>query len=301
MKYNVESIEQKLIAHGKLFGISLNLKDPVTIQDKIAWLKVHDSTPLKTRCADKILVHEYCKEKLGKDICIPIIKVYNSANEIDWNELPDKFAIKCNHGSGMNIIVNDKSKLDKKNAVSKLDKWMKTDFSTRNGCELHYHDIVRKIFVEEFKAEEGKSDITDYKVWCFNGSPKFIQVMNGRSTDKYANHYDLEWNYFDAKRSNLKTNPNKLDNKPKNLNLMIEYSKKLSADFMLVRVDFYEINGELYLGELTFTPNSGIIKFSDKSQSIKYGNMLKLKKEKCNEEKGTNNTLQYAIINGMFS
>lgn len=266
----------KLIAFFKRFAINLDLKNPKTISDKINWLKIYHSTPLKARCADKVLLHDYCKEKLGKDICIPLIKTYKNVDEIKWGELPNSFVIKCNHGSGMNIVVKDKSKMNKDEVKAKLNKWMNKDFAFQNGYEMHYTLIKRQILVEEFKKDEKHSDLTDYKVWCFNGKPDFIQVFNNRTTNKYCNNYTLDWQYFKDNRIDLKSNPNALDPKPVNLDKMIEYSKILSEDFPFVRVDFYEINDELYLGELTFTPNSGIFRYRDNKEGLILGNKLKL-------------------------
>ena len=143
--------KDRLIAIGKRVGLNLDLDNPKTIQDKINWMKLYDSTPLKTRCADKIQVHEYCKEKIGEDLCIPILRVYNKVEDIKWDELPNQFVIKCNHGSGMNIIVKDKTKLNIPEAEAKLRWFMKDDFAFHVGYEMHYHDIPHKIFVEEYK------------------------------------------------------------------------------------------------------------------------------------------------------
>ena len=260
-------------------GVIINLDKPRTIQDKINWLKLFDSTPLKSRCADKILVHEYCKEKLGEDICIPIIKTYDKASDIKWDELPKQFVIKCNHGSGMNIIVKDKSKLDKAAARAKLDKWMKEDFSFRNGYEMHYHNIRHRILVEKY-MNDGHCDLTDYKFFCFHGIPKMCLVVADRN-DKSATHrnyYDMDFNYINLSKTKNKSNPKKLDKKPESFELMKEYAEKLSADFKFVRVDFYEIDGKVYLGELTFTPAAGIFNYTDKKMEVKIGEMLDLTK-----------------------
>lgn len=284
---------------GKKIGLNFNLDNPKTIQDKIQWLKLHDTTPLKTKCADKVKVHEYCNEKLGKDICIPILKVYNNTNEIKWEELPQKFVIKCNHGSGMNIIVKDKNKLDKQDAVKKLNKWMKTDFAFQNGCELQYHNIERKIFVEKFEEDQNQKDsLLDYKFWCFNGKPKFMTITDGNGHGKMA-FFDCNFNELDIRRTDFK----RLENckKPINFDLMIEYSKKLSEDFKFVRVDFYEINGETYLGELTFTPNSGFFKFTNEKYNKTVGDMLDLNPQAPKPEpKPRNKKVVYTCISGNY-
>ena len=123
MEYSIDTekyIDKMISFVKRVSGLDINLKNPVTIQDKLCWLNIYEPMKLKTKCADKLLLHEYCKEMLGVDLCVPVIKVYNNTSEINWDELPDKFVIKCNHGSGMNIIVKDKSKLDRNGSISLL-------------------------------------------------------------------------------------------------------------------------------------------------------------------------------------
>lgn len=262
----------------KRFGLSDNILNPQTIQEKIQWLKIFDSSLLKTKCADKIRVHEYCREKLGTDICIPILKTYSKASDIKWDELPQKFVLKCNHGSGMNIVVKDKNGLNKADAINRLNKWMATDFAFQNGYEFHYHDIPRKIFVEEYKEDSTqKSSLFDYKFWCFNGTPKFMTINDGQGHGKMA-FFNAKFEKMDVERVGFAPLPNPV--KPLNFGKMIEYAGKLSEDFKFVRVDFYEINGEVFLGEMTFTPGSGFFNYTDKKYDKIFGDMLDLKNKK---------------------
>ena len=254
----------------RVTGFDINLKNPVTINDKLCWLNIYEPMKLKTQCADKILIHDYCKEKLGVDLCVPIIKVYNNVDEIDWNDLPDKFVMKCNHGSGMNIIVKDKSNLDIRGAIQRLNKWMDWDFSMANGFEAHYHDIKRKIFVEEY-MNDGHDTLHDYKFWCFNGEPKIYTINdgNGHGDIMYYRMDDTPWNLYDV--------PIHEDyKKPETFDQMVDYAKKLAEPFKFVRVDFYEINGKVYLGELTFTPGAFIFKYKNPQNHIEMGKLLKL-------------------------
>lgn len=253
----------------------LNLEKPELFTEKQQWLKIYDSSFLKTYCTDKITVHDYVKDKLGKDICIPIIKTYDNPDEINLNELPNQFVIKCNHGCKMNIIVKDKSKLNFASVKQTLNKWLNTDYSLHNACELHYRNIPHKILIEEYKENQGHSDLTDYKFYCFNGNPIFCQVITDRHSGERMSNYDMEWKYrpeYDwVMYKSLSDLP-----KPKHYDLMIEYARKLSADFKLVRVDFYEVNDEVYLGELTFTPYSGFQKYRNPLMDKQLGDMLKL-------------------------
>lgn len=259
----------------KRCGLNIDLTNPKTIQDKLTWLNIYDTDSMKCFCADKIKVHEYCKEKLGKDICIPIIKVYNKPEEINFDELPNKFVAKCNHGSGMNIIVKDKSKINKKEIISKLNTWLGRDFTFQNGFEAHYHDIERKCFVETF-MDDGNVTLYDYKFWCFNGEPKFYTINDGYGHSKWMYFYDMNQNKLSYMRTDFQGHPTTNVRQPSKFNEMVEYAKKLSEPFKFVRVDFYEIDGTVYLGELTFTPGANYFRYKNHEDEIKLGNMLKL-------------------------
>jgi len=229
-----------------------DFKNPKTFTEKIWWLKIYDSTPLKSFCADKLHLHDYSIQVLGKDICIPVIKVYNKVEDINYNELPNAFVIKCNHGSGYNIIVKDKSNVNKAEIAKKIKKWMSEDYSFVYDCELHYHLIDRKIYIEEYKES-----LNDIKIFCFNGRPMFCQVDKHFSEHR-MNFYDCNWNYIPwISNSTYPANPHIQDAKPTQLNEMLELATLLSKDFKFVRVDLYPREDGIYLGELTFTPGGG--------------------------------------------
>lgn len=279
-EYSVKTTDyiNKMFRFCETQGVNINLDEPRTIQDKLAWLNIYDVNPLKSICADKIRLREYCADKLGKDICIPIIKVYDSVEDINLNELPQSFVLKCNHGSGMNIIVKDKKKFNLQKAKNKLSAWMNDDFAFRNGFEAHYHDIERKVFAEEYK-EDASNGLADYKIICFNGKPTFIQVIYDRfGKEKHLNYYDTNFNFVSITRRDFKNNPSFKDKKPENLDTMLSYAKKLSEDFKFVRIDFYEVNGEVFLGEMTFTPGALAFKYQNDEDNLKMGNMLNLLK-----------------------
>ena len=218
-------------------------------------------------------MHEYSKKILGKDICVPIIKIYNTTEEINFNELPDKFVLKCNHGCGMNILCNNKSKLNITDAKYKLDKWMKKNYALE-AFELQYLKVKRKIFAERYLMD----DVKDYKIYCFNGKPKFIRVQKSLPdhSGKINNYYNLDWtlNEIETGLKHFFRRPDIEFEKPKNLNLMLEYSEKLSSEFSFVRVDLYEIDDTVYLGEMTFTPSNCGFNCKDINQSLYLGNML---------------------------
>lgn len=269
-----EKYKEPLINLCKRHGIGYNLDNPVTIQDKLNWMKIYDSTPLKTRCADKIQLHDYCKEKLGVDLCIPIIKTYDKVGDINWDELPNQFVIKCNHGSGMNIIVKDKSTLNIADAERRLQGFMNDDFAFHVGYEMHYHDIPHRIFAEEYMSDEGqKQSLYDYKFWCFNGEPKFYTINTGNGHGNIL-YYWMNGEPFDPYGLFNNKNPFK---QPKTFDKMVAYAKVLSEPFMFVRVDFYEINERTYLGELTFEPGAALFKYKNPEYNKIMGDMLEIK------------------------
>jgi glycosyltransferase involved in cell wall biosynthesis len=285
--FDTEYIKNELIKYGKNIHCPINLDNPITIQDKINWLKVYDSTELKSKCADKILIHNYCKEKLKKDICIPIINIYNNAYELlqNWDNIPNYCVIKTNHGSGFMIVIKDKSKYNKYDIYNKFKKWLMIDFGLDHyGYQIHYSNIKRKILVEPLMSGINNDKLLkNYKIHCFNGNPKIIEIYtsDGPSNDtrERINFYDLNFKLLNISQYHHERDENRKDAIPVNYNEMIKYSKLLSKDFKFVRVDFYEIENILYLGELTFTPNNGFIKYinDDKWQTSKYlGNLLKL-------------------------
>jgi hypothetical protein len=259
-------------------GLKYDENNLLTINDKLNYLLIHESPDYKSKICDKIRLHEYSKNKLGKDICVPIIKIYKDINEINLKELPNKFVLKCNHGSEMNILCNNKEKFDIEQAKKSLSKWINIDYGF-NSNEFQYINIKREIFAESYLGE----NVLDYKVYCFNGNPKFIRVQKKMNDGlKINNYYDLDWNLTDIETGlpHFYRNPEVMFEKPTNLDTMIEYAKKLSDEFVFVRVDLYNINGNIYLGELTFSPSNNRMRFKDKKQRIYLGNLLDITKIK---------------------
>lgn len=270
-------IKQKILLKAKQRGFTnFNIDTPITWCEKMQWLQLNDNIELRAKCADKILVHDYCKDKLGKDICVPIIKIYNSENEIDFDKLPQRFVLKCNHGYAFNIICRNKNQLDKTEVCRKIKIWLNTPFG-ESSLEPHYLKIKRKCYSEKFIENTGQLEVTDYKFVCFNGTPTYCQILNGRHTlDFHLNYYDMDFNFVNISRTDVKNNPGKIDKKPQKFELMKKYAEILSKDFRFVRVDFYEVDGTVYLGEMTFTPATGFIKWTEPSIDKKFGDLIKL-------------------------
>lgn len=255
-------------------GRELDLNNTETFNEKIQWLKLYDSTPLKTKLADKYLVREWIKEKIGEKYLIPLLGVWDKFDDIDFEKLPNQFVLKANHGSGWNIIVKDKTKLDKKMAKKKFDEWLDRNYAFVSGLELHYLNIQPKIIAEKYIANLD-GDIYDYRIFCFNGKPKYIWLDKGSGTSYHKrNIYDLNW-----KLQNYRvTYPNfseKIE-KPKVLSEMLKCAEELAKGFIFVRVDFYYINTHVYFGEMTFTSQSGTGKWEDENENLHYGKLIKL-------------------------
>ena len=253
-----------------------------TIQSKLTYLIVHESPDYKSRLVDKIRVHEYAKKVIGKDICVPIIKIYNNVNEINFDELPNKFVLKTNHGAAMNVIVSDKSKLNIDEAKKNLDKWIKRNFGLEGG-EFQYINVERKIFAEEFLKE----GIEDYKIYCFHGEPKMVRVqkvndLKSSTRKKVNNYYSLDWELLDIEtgRPGFYRDPKITFEKPPHFDLILSYARKLSAEFAFVRLDFYDVNGRVYLGEMTFSPSNVCFTLKNMEQSKAMGTLLDITKIK---------------------
>lgn len=236
-----------------------NLTSPSTFNEKMLKLKLenYNHNPLVKQCADKYAVRRYVDGKGLGDILVPLISVYDDPNQIEWNKLPRQFVIKWNFGCHMNIVCKDKCLLDKSLAKKKLRWWkgMKT-FLINSELQYKVNDKDKKIIVEQF-LDNGKGDSPeDFKVYCYNGVPRYFLVCCNRQEDGRADYFyfDTNWKFmpFDIKNQNLSDGQS--IKKPDNLNLMLSYSKTLSEGFPFVRVGFYIVGNKIYFGELTFTP-----------------------------------------------
>ena len=255
-----------------------NLDDPQDFNEKLCWLKVYDypKNPLVIQGADKYLVREYIKNKLnqcgGDLILVPLLGVYDSADEIDFDALPDSFILKCNHGCAYNILVNDKNKLDISVTRKQLKKWLKEDFSLFNA-EPQYHYIPRKIVCEKHLGEK----LIDYKFFCFNGKVDFYYVSEGLLDDRTARmkHYLRDGAVAPFQRQGYADAHFTYDDAVKK---MIEYAEILAAEFVFVRVDFFLVGESIYFAELTFTPGGGYNELTPSSCLLELGRKLKLPK-----------------------
>lgn len=234
-------------------GKFLDLENPETFNEKIQWLKLYDSTLLKTRLADKYLVRRWVKDKIGEKYLIPLLGVWKTFDDINFDELPDQFVLKTNHGSGSVLVVSNKMELDKIDAKNKFDKWLKKNYGCMGGQELHYWNIKPVIIAEKFI--DSIDHLCDYKFLCFNGEVKYIWVDSNRFIDHRRDFFDINWNHISVIQKC--SNADHVPKKPDNMEEMIHLAQVLSQGFSHVRVDFYNIKGKIYFGEMTFTSANG--------------------------------------------
>ena len=265
----------------KCMGYVPDLDNPKTLNEKMQYLKLHDywKNPLISQCTDKYSVREFVKKKGCAEILNELYHVYDSVEEIDFDALPDVYVLKCNHGSGGNIFCHDKKKLNIEEAKQKLQKWMKDDFGLERA-EYSYEGIPRKIICEKFiETEDGKPP-KDYKIFCSYGEPKLLFVASDRYEGKTKfDYFTPEWEWIPVKNGHPNAGPNLP--KPERLGDMLEYARKLSSEFPLVRVDLYCEFDQIIFGELTFLHFGGVTPFDPPEYDRKFGDLFPIElKEK---------------------
>lgn len=240
---------------------NLDLKEPKRYTEKLQWYKLYHRDPLMTVCADKYDVRSYVKKKGYEDILVPLYGVYEHADDIDFEKLPKKFVLKTTNGSRTNLICEDKSKLNIEKTKKTLNNWLKKRTS-KAGREWPYYNIENRIICEKYLEKDKNNDLVDYKFMCFNGKVEYLIINSERFTgnELRLGIYDKHFNQLPYKRKGIKNTDSKLK-KPENYERMIEISEKLSEEFPHVRVDFYNIDGKIYLGEMTFFHGSGYVEF----------------------------------------
>ncbi|MEQ2678569.1 ATP-grasp fold amidoligase family protein [Enterocloster citroniae] len=245
----------------KQTGEKLDLECPKNFNQKIQWLKIYDNVPEKSILSDKYLVRNWVREKIGEKYLISLYGVWSNADDIDFKIIPKPFVLKSNHGSGMNLIINEKYKFNENRLRKVADRWLKTPYDM-SGMEQQYYTITRRIIAEKFIVQKD-GNLMDYKIHCFNGEPQFIQVIGDRNLELHTAkecYFDLKWN-----RNNSLYNTYQQyevpPKKPECLHEMLEIASCLSKGFIYVRVDLYIIEEGIKFGEMTFTPASGIGKW----------------------------------------
>lgn len=257
----------------------LNLTNPKSFNEKLQWLKLYDHRPEYTIMVDKYEVRKYISEQLGEEYLIPLLGAWDSPDAIEFEKLPEQFVLKCNHNSGLGMcICKDKSKLNYCKVRKELKKGLKQDYYLTSR-EWPYKDVKRKIICEKFLENKNGGEILDYKIHNFNGEPKMILVCSKRFSKEglHEDFFDTDWNKLYLGRPNCFRTKEKID-KPKELEKMLSFSKKLSQGYPFMRTDFYEVDGKLYFGEITFYPASGLEKFAPEKWDNILGEWIKLPK-----------------------
>lgn len=252
----------------------LNLENPRTFSEKLQWLKLHDRHSEYTQMVDKATAKDYVASIVGDKYIIPTYGIWNSVDEIEWDKLPNKFVVKATSDSGGVIICKDKSNLNIQAAVAKLKKQGSRSYYYQNR-EYPYRDVPHRYIAEAYMEDESGYELKDYKFFCFNGEPKFVQI----DFDRYSNHrrnvYDINWNLLDLQIKFPKGH-DRVFPKPENYDEMVEISRKLSKGIPHVRIDLYNANGKIYFGEITFFHESGMAVFTPLEWDYKFGEFLKL-------------------------
>lgn len=256
-------------------GQELDLQNPVYYNEKIQWMKLNYHEPILNQLVDKYEVRQYVKERIGEEYLIPLYGVYDDIKEVKFETLPDKFVIKLTNGSSFNYICNNKNEKEISKIKERFSKWINIDFYAL-GREWAYKDVKNRIVIEKYLEDNSKTELKDYKIFCFNGQPKFIQVDYCRFTNHKRNLYTTAWEYMPIEIE-YESDPNEIIEKPGNLEEMLDCASKLSEGFPHVRVDFYYLNSKIYFGELTFYHGAGYLNYKPKSFEKKMGDWINLK------------------------
>ena len=259
-----------------LFKRPLRLRHPVTLNEKLQWLKLHTyhNNPLITQGADKYRVREYLKQAGCGEILNTLYGVWDTVEEIDWDALPESFVLKCNHGCAYNILCPDKSKLDIPKAKALLNRWMKEDF-WKKLAEVQYRQIPKKIICEAYLGKD--TPPVDYKIYCFHGRASYVLTCCEREggAPKFY-FFDREWKLCPINRDSRNAEPGFTLEQPHCFAQMLSYAELLSKPFPFVRVDFYHVDDRIVFGELTFIPSGGLDTNRLPETDLLFGSLLRL-------------------------
>ena len=260
-----------------IMGYKLNLRNPQTFNEKLQWLKLYDRKPIYTTMVDKYEAKEYVKNIIGEEHIIKTLGIYNSYEEIDFDLLPNKFVIKPTHTSGDVYLCDNKSKINHKELKRKIKKWLKRDYYMVHR-EWPYKNIKPRIIIEKYLCNEKNKELIDYKISMFNEKHAYTLVCSDRKTDLKFTFFDNKDNFIELTQENCPNDKNvKL---PINYKKMLELAQKISKGTIESRIDFYDINGKIYFGEITFFDSAGFGEFNPEEYDLKFGQMLKLPKRR---------------------
>ena len=254
----------------------LNLENPQSFNEKLNWMKLYYHDPLSVKLVDKYLVKDYVASMIGEEHVIPTLGHWNSFDEIDFDKLPNQFVLKTNHDSGGVVICRDKLSFDRKAAREKLTKSLGHDYY-KYSKEWAYKNVRRCIIAEKYMEDTNGDDLKDYKWFCFDGIPKALYI----ASDRQVAEVDTKFDFFDSDFNHLPfTNghPNSAIpiEKPETFDEMKKLAARLAAGFPHVRIDFYEVNGNVYFGEMTFYHMGGFIAFEPEEWDYTFGSWINL-------------------------
>lgn len=256
-------------------GYKLDLDHPKTFNEKLQWLKLYDRKPIYTKMVDKYEAKDFITEIVGQEYVIPTLGIYNSVNEIDYDKLPNEFVIKTTHDSGTVIVCKDKNKLDRNYVKKYISTRLKRRYYYAER-EWPYKNVKPRIIIEELIGKNC-DDIWDYKFFCFNGEPKLMFIVTNRFKEggHKADFFDMDGNHLDVCQPGFENNPIR-PTLPDCFEKMKDLASKLSKGIAQLRVDFYYVNGQVYVGELTFSDSGGYAPFTPKEYNYIMGNYIKL-------------------------
>lgn len=259
-------------------GKKLNLKNPVGFNEKLNWLKVNDIHPEYTQLADKYLVRKYVEEKIGEGYSIPFWGIYRRFEDIDFDALPEQFVLKCTHDSGSVKVIKSKSKLTETD-LKELKKFFNGRLKINSyniGREYPYKKIEPQIIIEKYMIPDDAREIDDYKFLCFNGQPKIMYICSGRNAVRHEDYFDMDFNRLSMRSS--ETESDVAPPKPVNFEVMKALAAKLSEGMRHVRIDFFEVNGQVYFSEFTFFNNGGFWLYHPEEWERKLGDLIDISK-----------------------
>ncbi len=258
------------------FGKKMNLDNPRTYNEKLNWMKLYDRNPKYIALVDKYEVKSIVADIIGEEYIIPTLGVWDKFEDIDFNTLPNQFVLKCTHDSGGLVICKDKSKLNFDKAREKITKSLQTNFFWQ-GREWPYKNVKPQIIAEQYMEDEETAELRDYKFFCFDGVAKALFIATERQKEGEEvkfDFFDMDFNHLDFRQGHPNaTQPIK---KPITFDKMRELAEKLSIGFPQIRVDFYEVNGKVYFGELTFFHHNGLVPFDPEEWDNIFGSWIKL-------------------------
>lgn len=256
----------------------LNFKEPVEFNQKIQWLKAFYQPKILNQLVDKYGVRAYVIEKIGKEYVNELYGVYDSFSEINFQDLPEKFVLKAVHASSYNVIITDKSELDLKVLKRKIKKWQSANQYYRTGQEWAYKDVAPKLIAEKYLKNDERDSLTDYKFYCFDGKPEFLEVHLDRAENHKRAFYNFNFERLPFRYVSEEKSISEKIKKPETLEKMISLSAILAENFPFVRVDFYSVSGKIIFGEMTFYPSDGRKDFYPENYNKILGDLIVLPK-----------------------